>query len=77
MSGLAGDDVMFSDEADGADTFNGGVGYDYVSYEERATNLTIHLCVSPSEIGCSAGECSCDVMSGEPGEDDRIVNSGL
>jgi Ca2+-binding RTX toxin-like protein len=75
LSGLAGDDTMFSAQMDGADTFNGGPGYDYVSYEERSSDLTIQLCVSAFEIGCSAGECSCDVMSGEDTEDDRIVNA--
>jgi Ca2+-binding RTX toxin-like protein len=65
---------MFTDEMDGADTFNGGSGYDYVSYEARTSDLSIELCVSASAIGCS-GDCSCDVMSGEVGEGDRLINA--
>jgi Ca2+-binding RTX toxin-like protein len=75
MSGLAGDDTVFSDEVDGADTFNGGPGYDYVSYEARSSNLTIHLCVSAFEVGCSDGECTCDGTSGDVDEGDRLVNA--
>jgi Ca2+-binding RTX toxin-like protein len=74
LSGLAGDDTMFSDEMDGADTFNGGPDYDYVSYEARTTDLSIELCVSAVNIGCS-GDCSCDLMSGEVGEEDRLINA--
>lgn len=75
LSGLGGDDIMYSAEIDGADIFNGGPGYDYVSYEERTNDLTVEMCVSATEIGCSGGECSCDVMSGEVGEEDRLINA--
>jgi Ca2+-binding RTX toxin-like protein len=75
MSGLAGDDFLFSAEMDGADVFNGGVGYDYVSYQDRGADLTVQLCVSESEFGCVEGTCSCGaVMSGEVDEDDRLIN---
>ncbi len=73
-SGLAGDDTVYSAELDGADTFNGGLGYDYVSYEERGGDLEIAVCASPAQIGCVAAECSCDTMSGEAGEEDLILN---
>jgi Ca2+-binding RTX toxin-like protein len=73
-SGLAGDDTVYSAEIDGADTFNGGLGYDYVSYEERGGDLEIAICASPAQIGCVTAECSCDTMSGEAGEEDLILN---
>lgn len=73
-SGLAGDDTVYSDVLDGADTFNGGLGYDYVSYEGRGGDLEIAVCASPAQIGCVAAECSCDTMSGEAGEEDLILN---
>jgi Ca2+-binding RTX toxin-like protein len=73
-SGLDGDDTVYSAEVDGADTFNGGLGYDYVSYEERGGDLEIAICASPAQIGCVAAECSCDTMSGEAGEEDLILN---
>jgi Ca2+-binding RTX toxin-like protein len=75
MSGLAGDDFLFSAAMDGADVFNGGLGYDAVSYRDRSADLTIQLCVSESEFGCAEGVCSCGaVMSGEVAEDDRLIN---
>jgi Ca2+-binding RTX toxin-like protein len=75
MSGLAGDDLVNSGAMDGADLFNGGGDYDYVSYEERSANLTVALCVADSQIGCVNGSCSCaSVMSGEVGENDRLIN---
>lgn len=73
-SGLGGDDTVYSAEVDGADTFNGGLGYDYVSYQERGGDLEIAICASPAQIGCVAAECSCDTMSGEAGEEDLILN---
>jgi Ca2+-binding RTX toxin-like protein len=57
-----------------ADDLDGGPGNDYVSYEARTSDLSIELCVSASEIGCS-GDCSCEVMSGEVGEEDRLINA--
>jgi Ca2+-binding RTX toxin-like protein len=75
MSGLSGDDLLHSAQMDGADLFNGGLGYDYVSYEERSADLTVALCVSDGQVGCVNGSCSCAaVMSGEAGEDDRLIN---
>jgi Ca2+-binding RTX toxin-like protein len=75
MSGLAGDDFLFSGEMDGADIFNGGGGYDYVSYQDRRADLAIQLCVSDSEFGCVEGACSCGtMMSGEVDENDRLIN---
>jgi Ca2+-binding RTX toxin-like protein len=75
MSGLGGDDLMYSAEMDGADLFNGGLGYDYVSYEERINNLSVALCISESEVACPESSCSCGTtMSGEDGEDDRLIN---
>jgi Ca2+-binding RTX toxin-like protein len=75
FSGLGGDDVYFTSEADGSDTFNGGAAFDAVSYQGRGADLEIHACASDVEIGCVAGMCSCiDSMSGEPGENDRLVN---
>jgi Ca2+-binding RTX toxin-like protein len=75
FSGMGGDDNLYSAAADGADTFNGGPGYDYVSYEERTADLTVQVCASDVQIACVAGECACETsMSGEVGEDDRLVN---
>jgi Ca2+-binding RTX toxin-like protein len=75
FSGMDGDDSLYSAAVDGSDTFNGGPGYDYVSYEERTANLTIQVCASEVQIACVAGECACNAsMSGEVGEDDRLVN---
>jgi Ca2+-binding RTX toxin-like protein len=75
FSGMAGDDNVYSAVVDGADIFNGGPGYDYVSYEERTADLTIQVCASDVQIGCVDGECACNAsMSGEIDEDDRLVN---
>jgi Ca2+-binding RTX toxin-like protein len=75
FSGLGGDDVYFTSQMDGSDTFNGGTGFDAVSYQGRSADLEIHACANELAIGCEAGACSCvDSMSGEPGENDRIVN---
>lgn len=75
FSGLGGDDTYFTSQMDGSDTFNGGTGFDAVSYQGRSADLEIHACASELAIGCEAGACSCvDSMSGEPGENDRIVN---
>lgn len=75
FSGLGGEDVYFTAEADGSDVFNGGADFDAVSYQGRNVNLEIHACASEVAIGCEAGSCDCSgSMSGEPGEDDRLVN---
>lgn len=75
FSGLDGEDVYFTSEADGSDIFNGGPGFDVVSYQGRSADLEIHSCVSPETIGCAADSCSCaDALSGEAGEGDRLVN---
>jgi len=75
FSGLAGDDVYFTSQADGSDTFNGGANFDAVSYEGRGADLEIHACASEAEVGCVAGACACtDSMSGEPNENDHLVN---
>jgi Ca2+-binding RTX toxin-like protein len=75
FSGLGGDDIYFTSQMDGSDTFNGGSAFDAVSYEGRGADLEIHACASELAIGCEAGACSCfDSMSGEPGENDRIIN---
>ncbi len=75
MSGLAGDDTLrASVTSDGADTFNGGNGYDDVTYELRTQNLTLNVCQSADLVGCEAGECDCTRMSGEPEENDRLIN---
>lgn len=74
-SGAGGDDVFIvAGTMDGADTLNGGPGYDQVSYEERDSPLELNLCVAAAVIGCEAGECDCASHSGEAGENDRIVN---
>jgi Ca2+-binding RTX toxin-like protein len=75
VSGLAGSDRFVSDlEGDGRDIWNGGPGYDQISYELRSTNLELEVCVSQALIGCSGGECVCEVGSGEADEGDWIVN---
>lgn len=60
--------------ADGSDTFNGGPGYDSVSYELRQIDLALNLCLSSGLLGCADGECEACEMSGEAGEGDRLVN---
>jgi Ca2+-binding RTX toxin-like protein len=75
ISGLLGDDTLLTGEADdGADTFNGGLGYDDISYVQRSLDLVINICASEAVVGCADGECDCARMSGEPGEDDRLIN---
>jgi Ca2+-binding RTX toxin-like protein len=75
VSGLDGSDRFVSDlEGDGHDIWNGGPGYDEISYELRSTNLDLEICESPALIGCSAAECACLGVSGEAGENDQIVN---
>jgi Ca2+-binding RTX toxin-like protein len=75
MNGLTGDDTLrASVTSDGADTFNGGTGYDDVTYELRTENLTLNVCQSAGVMGCEAGECDCTRMSGVPEENDRLVN---
>jgi Ca2+-binding RTX toxin-like protein len=75
FSGLGGEDAYFTYELDGSDVFNGGADFDAVSYEGRNVNLEIHACASEVVIGCEASGCPCSTsMSGEPGEDDRLVN---
>lgn len=75
LSGLGGEDTYFTSATDGADVFNGGPEFDAVSYEGRGADLEIHSCAATATIGCVSGECTCfDAMSGEPGENDRLVN---
>lgn len=75
FSGLGGEDTYFTSQMDGSDTFNGGADFDAVSYQGRGADLAIHACASPASIGCEAGSCSCtESMSGEVGEDDRLIN---
>jgi hypothetical protein len=75
FSGLDGEDDYFTSEADGSDIFNGGADFDAVSYQGRGADLEIHACASEVAIGCETGNCSCSgSMSGEPGEEDRLVN---
>lgn len=74
-SGLAGNDTYVSGiEGDGSDTWNGGADYDGVSYARRTADVTVTSCVSAAFLMCNAGECSCTDMSGEIGENDRIIN---
>lgn len=74
-NGLDGNDhFAAAGISDGADTFNGGSGYDSASYELRQVDLVINICQSSGNIGCSGSECPDCEMSGEPGEDDRLVN---
>lgn len=74
-NGLEGNDhFAAAGVPDGADTFNGGPGYDSSSYELRQIDLVINICHSPSNMGCEDSECQACEMSGEPGEDDRLVN---
>jgi Ca2+-binding RTX toxin-like protein len=75
LSGLGGNDSFrVAEQQDGADIINGGPGYDDVSYELRNEPLTLNLCLSNVALGCSGEECSCSAPSGEPGENDQIVN---
>jgi Ca2+-binding RTX toxin-like protein len=74
-SGLDGDDVIFAGtENDGNDIFNGGDGYDEVSYERRTADLDLALCDVEASLGCSETECACTTPSGAAGENDRLVN---
>jgi Ca2+-binding RTX toxin-like protein len=75
FSGLGGEDAYFTSQMDGSDTFNGGAEFDAVSYEGRGADLEIHACASEVAIGCETGACSCSgSMSGEAGEEDRLIN---
>jgi Ca2+-binding RTX toxin-like protein len=75
FSGLGGEDAYFTSQSDGSDVFNGGADFDAVSYRGRSADLEIHACASEVTIACEAGACDCSgSMSGEPGEDDRLVN---
>jgi Ca2+-binding RTX toxin-like protein len=74
-NGLDGNDHFSSAGVpDGADTFNGGPGYDSSSYELRQIDLVVNICHSSADLGCDDGACQACEMSGEPGEDDRLVN---
>lgn len=74
-NGLGGNDhFAAAGVPDGADIFNGGNGYDSSSYELRQIDLVINICQSSGNIGCVSGECDACEMSGEAGEDDRLVN---
>jgi hypothetical protein len=75
LSGLDGDDLFLAgSEGDGLDIYNGGAGYDQLSYDLRRSDLQLFLCRSPAELGCSADACACPTPSGNPGENDLIVN---
>jgi Ca2+-binding RTX toxin-like protein len=75
FSGLGGEDDYFTSQMDGSDIFNGGADFDAVSYQGRGADLEIHACASEIAVGCETGACSCfGSMSGEAGEDDRLVN---
>jgi Ca2+-binding RTX toxin-like protein len=75
VSGRDGDDVIFAGtENDGNDIFNGGGGYDEVSYERRTADLDLVLCNSDASLGCTEAECACTTPSGAAGENDRLVN---
>lgn len=75
VSGLAGNDTFrVSAQGDGADILNGGPGYDEITYEQRQTQLTLNLCLSEVQLGCTGEACSCSSPSGEAGENDRLVN---
>lgn len=74
LDGLGGDDIFWaSGELDGHDTYNGGPGYDYISYDLRSASLALNACVSSGEVGCAEDECACE-PSGEADEQDLIVN---
>ena len=74
-SGLAGNDTYLSGiEGDGTDTWNGGADYDGISYARREADVTVTSCISAAFLMCNSGECVCTDMSGEPGENDRVVN---
>ncbi len=74
-SGLAGNDSYVAGiEGDGTDIWNGGDDYDGVSYARRTADVTVTSCISAAFLGCSSGECSCSDMSGETGENDRVIN---
>jgi Ca2+-binding RTX toxin-like protein len=74
MSGLDGSDHFQADvDGDGADIWNGGPGYDQLSYELRSEDLELNACVSTSLIGCSGEDCLCE-DSGATDEGDLIVN---
>jgi hypothetical protein len=74
-SGLTGDDTFLTaDTSDGADIFNGALGYDTVSYELRSNAVVLDVCLSEAVLGCSVGECDCAGTSGESGESDRLLN---
>jgi Ca2+-binding RTX toxin-like protein len=74
-SGLAGNDSFpAAGDSDGSDTLNGGLGYDDVSYDLRQNALVLNSCLSSGTIGCIEGQCGPCEVSGEPGENDQIVN---
>jgi Ca2+-binding RTX toxin-like protein len=74
-SGLTGDDTFLTaDTSDGADIFNGALGYDTVSYELRSNAVVLDVCLSEALLGCNVGECDCAATSGESGEGDRLLN---
>lgn len=73
-SGLDGADHYQSDaEGDGSDLWNGGPGYDSVSYELRSENLELAACLTSAIMGCSGG-CVCNTESGGVDEGDRLIN---
>jgi Ca2+-binding RTX toxin-like protein len=75
LSGLEGNDTCRVAEAsDGSDTFQGGPGYDYVSYELRTRDLALFVCASEGLLGCLDDTCGCADMSGEVGENDRLID---
>lgn len=75
LSGLAGNDVFrAAPEHDGTDIVNGGADFDEMSYELRAADLSVELCLSPATLGCSPEECECLPNSGEQDELDSLIN---
>jgi Ca2+-binding RTX toxin-like protein len=75
VSGLDGADYFQSDvEGDGTDVWNGGPGYDGVSYDLRSENLELATCLASAVMGCSGGSCVCSTQSGGADEGDRLIN---
>ncbi len=83
FAGGPGDDVMnggeggdYFDEgasSSGRDLINAGPGLDTVSYQYRAEDLTVVLCMADTSVGCT-GDCDCEAVSGELEEYDTLIN---
>jgi len=73
LSGGAGDDTFLEGAADsGADTMNGGNGFDTIDYSGRSAAQTMTLCVSTTLTGASADCTAAD--DGVASEGDEIIN---